>query len=201
MVGLFDYYVWFKKNWAKIGFILAIYLFTLLIFIVRDCNFILFVLLLHTPVYMLHQTEEYVFPGGFREFFITKIYGLSKNAKVLSDDFIFYLNVILIWIVLPAFAMLSTINYAYALWIPYFSLFAGVAHVALSIKARTVYNPGLVVSLLLNIPIGLWSIIYFMNIGLLDEPFLNPYMVIGLVINMSLPVLGIIMYKKYMRKA
>jgi len=93
--------------------------------------------------------------------------------------------------------MLSTINYAYALWIPYFSLFAGVAHVAL----KTVYNPGLVVSLLLNIPIGLWSIIYFKNIGLLDDPFLNPYMVMGLVINMSLPVLGIIMYKRYMRKA
>ena len=96
---------------------------------------------------------------------------------------------------MPAFAILSTINYAYALWIPYFSLFAGVAHVALSIKARTVYNPGLVVSLLLNIPIGLWSIIYFKNIGLLDDPFLNLYTVIGLAINMSLPVLGVIMYR------
>ena len=200
IVRLFDYYVWFKKNWAKIGFILAIYLFTLLIFVVRHCNFVLFVLLLHTPVYMLHQTEEYVFPGGFREFFITKIYGLSKNARVSSDDFIFYLNVILIWIVLPTFAILSTMDYAYGLWIPYFSLFAGVAHVALSIKARTVYNPGLVVSLVLNIPIGLWSIIYLKNIGLLDDPLLNPYMAIGLAINMTLPVLGVIMYKRYMRR-
>jgi len=200
MVRFFDYYVWFKKNWAKIGFILAIYLFTLLIFVVRQCNFVLFVLLLHTPVYMLHQTEEYVFPGGFREFFITKIYGLSRDAKVLSDDFIFYLNVILIWIILPTFAILSTIDYAYGLWIPYFSLFAGVAHVALSIKARTMYNPGLVVSLVLNIPIGLWSIICLKNIGLLDDPLLNPYMAIGLAINMTLPVLGVIMYKRYMRR-
>ena len=74
MVGLFDYYVWFKKNWAKIGFILAIYLFTLLIFIVRHYNFILFVLILHTPVYMLHQTEEYVFLADLENFYNENIW-------------------------------------------------------------------------------------------------------------------------------
>ena len=35
-----------------------------------------------------------------------------------------------------------------------FALFAGVAHVPLAIKARKLYNPGLLVSLVLNIPGG-----------------------------------------------
>ena len=197
MTVVYEYFFWFKKNWARIGFILAIYLLVILLVVIRRYNFVLFILLLHTPIYMLHQTEEYVFPGGFREFFVTRIYGLSEDEAVLSDNFVFYLNILLIWIALPCFGLLSIINYGFGLWIPYFSLFAGVAHIVLSIKARTIYNPGLIVSLSLNIPIGIWSIIYLKHAGLIGNPFLNPYMLVGLVINMALPILGVTMYRRY----
>jgi len=198
LTSVHEYFSWFKENWARIGFILAIYLLVLLIVVVRRYDFVLFVLLLHTPIYMLHQTEEYVFPGGFREFFTTRIYGLSEDETVLSDNFIFYLNILLIWIALPCFGLLSMINYGFGLWIPYFSLFAGIAHIFLSIKARTIYNPGLIVSLSLNIPIGIWSIMYLKRAGLIGNVFLNPYMLVGLVINMALPILGVIIYRRYM---
>jgi len=198
---IIEYYKWLKKEWAKVGLILSIFLFAILFVIVRQYDFVIFVLLLHTPLYMLHQTEEYVFPGGFTEFFTTKIFNLKKEDTPLNEDFIFFVNISLIWIVLPVFALLSTINYQYGLWIPYFSLFAGVAHMALAIKAKKMYNPGLAVSLFLNIPVGLWSIIYLENIGILSNLFLNLYMWIGLGINAALPVLGVFLYKNYRKSA
>jgi len=149
---------------------------------------------------MLHQTEEYVFPGGFGKFFNTKIFKLETEDQPVDQNFIFYVNVILIWIILPAFGLLATVDYRFGLWIPYFSFFAGIAHVALAIKAKKLYNPGLLVSLFVNIPVGLWSILYFINIGILNNFFFNTHILIGLVLNVLLPVLGVILLKNYQRK-
>ena len=66
-----EYYRWLKKDWAKTGFILSIYLLVFLFVFVLRNDFVLFILLLQTPLYMLHQTEEYIFPGGFGKYFNT----------------------------------------------------------------------------------------------------------------------------------
>ncbi|RLD90863.1 MAG: hypothetical protein DRJ13_17810 [Bacteroidetes bacterium] len=200
-MSFFEYFLWLKKEWAKAGLILSIYLFVMLFVFVRKYDFVLFILLLQTPLYMLHQTEEYIFPGGFGKFFNTKIFNLATEDKPLDENFIFYVNVMLIWIALPVFGLLSTLSYGFGLWLPYFSLFAGVAHIALALKARKLYNPGLLMSLLINIPVGLWSILYLMGQGLIVNFFLNVYFVIGLAINLVLPIMGTILFRKYQKNA
>jgi len=194
-----EYYQWLKKDWAKTGLILSIFLLVFLFAFVRQDDFVVFILLLQTPLYMLHQTEEYVYPGGFARFFNTKILNLETEDEPVNQNFIFYVNVILIWILLPAFGLLSTVDYRFGLWIPYFSFFAGIAHIALAIKAKKLYNPGLVISLLINIPVGLWSILFLINQGVLNS-FLNWYLVIGLGMNAILPIMGIILLKNHRRK-
>jgi len=194
-----EYFQWLKKEWAKVGVILAIYLFIMLFIFVRQVDVVIFVLLLQTPLYMLHQTEEYIFPGGFAKFFNIKIFKLETENKPLDENFIFYVNVILIWIILPLFGLLAIFDYSYGLWLPYFSLFAGIAHIALAAKARKAYNPGLVVSLFVNIPVGLWSIIFLLQQGVLEN-FLNIHFVIGLGINAILPVMGVILFRNYQKQ-
>lgn len=196
-MSIYEYYQWLKKEWAKVGIILSTFLFVFLFVFVRKSDFVVFILLLQTPLYMLHQTEEYIFPGGFGKYFNTKIFNLETEDKPVDENFIFFVNVILIWIVLPLFGLLSTINYQYGLWIPYFSIFAGIAHVALAIKAKKTYNPGLIVSLFVNIPVGLWSILYLLNKDLLNHFFLNPHIVVGLSLNAILPVMGVILFRNY----
>jgi len=44
--------------------ILSIYLFVMLFVFVRKYDFVVFILLLQTSLYMLRQSEEYIFPGG-----------------------------------------------------------------------------------------------------------------------------------------
>ena len=192
-----EYYKWLKKEWAKVGVILSIFLSVFLFVFVRKFDFVVFILLFQTPLYMLHQTEEYIFPGEFGKFFNTKIFNLETEDKPVDENFIFYVNVILIWIVLPVFGLLSTIDYQYGLWIPYFSFFAGIAHVALALKAKKLYNPGMIVSLFINIPVGLWSILHLINAGVLKNFFLNPHIFIGLGLNAILPVMGAILFKNY----
>jgi len=194
-----DFYKWLKKDWAKTGSILSIFLFVFLFIFVRKYDIVIFVLLLQTPLYMLHQAEEYIFPGGFGKFFNTQIFKLNTEDKPLDQNFIFFINVILIWIILPLFGLLSIIDYQYGLWIPYFSFFAGIAHVLLAIKAGKLYNPGLIVSLFINIPVGLWSIFFLINNGVLNNFFLNFHIIIGLGLNALLPIMGVILFRNYQK--
>lgn len=194
-----EYFAWIKRDWAKAGLLISIFLFIFLFAFVKDTDFILFLLLLQTPLYMLHETEEYIFPGGFGKFFNMDIMKFETPDKPLDENFIFYVNIILVWIILPTFGLLAANNLQYGLWIPYFSFFAGLSHIALGIKARKRYNPGLVVSLLLNIPVGTWSVLYLVEQGLLPNIFLNPHFFIGLGVNLVLPVIGMVKYKQHLR--
>ena len=194
-----EYFAWLKRDWAKAGLLISIFLFVFLFVFVKDTDFVLFLLLLQTPLYMLHETEEYIFPGGFGKFFNMEIMKFETPDKPLDENFIFYINVILVWIILPVFGLLALQNLQYGLWIPYFSLFAGIAHIALGIKARKRYNPGLIISLLLNIPVGVWSVLYLVEQGLIPNIFLNPHFFIGLGVNLALPVLGFVKYQQYLR--
>ena len=198
-MSLIAYYRWLKRDWAKTGFILAIYLFIFLFIFVKNNDFALFLILLQTPLYMIHETEEYIFPGGFGKFFNTDIFKLETIDQPVDQNFIFFVNVLLIWIILPLFGLLSIKDYQFGLWIPYFTVFAGIAHIALAIKARKIYNPGLIVSLLLNIPVGTWTIIYLVNHRYLQNAILTPHLLIGLGVNLVLPVMGVILKKRYDR--
>ena len=194
-----EYYKWLKRDWAKTGLILSIFLFVFLFVFVRRYDLVVFIILLQTPLYMLHQTEEYVFPGGFGAYFNTQIFKLNTKDEPVNQNFIFFVNVILIWIILPLFGLLSTINYQYGLWIPYFSFFAGIAHILLAIRAGKLYNPGLFVSLFINIPVGLWSILFLINNGILNNFFLNIHIAIGFALNAVLPIMGVILLRSYQR--
>jgi hypothetical protein len=195
-----EYFAWFKIDWAKAGLLISIFLFAFLFVIVKDSDFVLFLLLLQTPLYMLHEAEEYIFPGGFGKFFNMDIMKFDTPDKPLDENFIFAINIVLIWVILPTFGLLAAHDYQYGLWLPYFSFFAGISHIALGIKARKRYNAGLIVSLLLNIPVGAWSVFYLVNQGLLPNIFLNPHFFIGLGLNLALPVIGMMKYKQHLRE-
>jgi len=198
-MSIAEYYKWFKKDWAKVGLIVSVFLFVYLFVFVRKLDVVVFVLLLQTPFYMLHQAEEYVFPGGFGQFFNRYIFKLNTNDGPVNENFIFAINMLYIWVLLPTFGMLATIDYRFGLWLPYFSFFAGLAHIALAIRAQKLYNPGLIVSLAVNIPAGLWSVYFLKQIGILENFILNPHLIIGLGVNLLLPVIGVILYRNYIR--
>ncbi len=195
-----DYYKWLKDNWAQTGLILSLYLSVFSFIFIRENNFPAFLIIIQTPLYMIHESEEYLFPGGFKHFFNYHIFKIEDEKGALDKNFIFFVNVVLIWVILPLFGLLSIKNLSFGLWIPYFSLFAGFAHILLGIKSRKLYNPGLIVSLFLNIPVGIFVIFYFFNNGILNNLFLNFHFLIGFLLNLSLPIAGKIIYERYKKK-
>jgi len=79
---------WIIKSWPISTPFLAVYLTILLVLFVMKQNFALFLIWIQTPVYFLHQFEEYILPGGFITFFNTKVLGsgICHDLRIQSSE-------------------------------------------------------------------------------------------------------------------
>ncbi len=149
----------FYEYWAKAGLIAAIFI-LLLLFLNSKAPIGSFEWLywLSLPLYMIHQFEEYVYPGGFKEE-MNKIFLRGENTReVLTDKMILIINIGLIWILTPVLIVLGNISIIFPVILMTLVAFNGFVHVIASIRFRR-YNPGLIVSLIVNIPLGLYVLI------------------------------------------
>jgi hypothetical protein len=150
---------WLYKNWAKLSVLLAIILTIFIIVFIKTENTVLFLIWIQIPVYLLHQFEEHA-RNGFKNYINKKVFKVQEGDFPLNDKNIFWINIPIIWILMPTFAVLSSINMMFGLWIPYFAVLNSLSHVIFSIRNRE-YNPGLIVSLILGIPVGAYALIVF----------------------------------------
>jgi hypothetical protein len=177
---------WLYNNWFKSTIFLAIYMLILLCIFVVDYDFGIFLIWLQTIVYFFHQFEEYVYPGGFVEFFNTKALGSKDKDFPLDKKASFWINIPIIFIGFPLSAILSGfIDISIGIWTAYFSIINALSHVGMFFKYK--YNPGFFVSLFLNIPVGIYTIYYFAMNQIIS---INAHL-IGLII--GLIVQGIVM--------
>jgi hypothetical protein len=150
---------WFYNNWAKLSVLLAIIVTVLIYVFIKPENIVLFLIWMQIPIYLLHQFEEHTW-NGFKNYINKKVFKVKKGDFPLNDKNIFWINIPIIWILMPIFAGLSSVNIMFGLWIPYFAVFNSLTHVIVSIRNQE-YNPGLLVSLILGIPVGIYALIIF----------------------------------------
>ena len=150
---------WLYKNWAKLSLLLAIIVTVLIYFFIKPDDFVLFLIWIQIPIYLLHQFEEHAW-NGFKNYINKKVFKVEEGDFPLNDKNIFWINIPIIWILMPVFAGLSSFNIMFGLWIPYFAVFNSLSHVIFSIR-NLEYNPGLIVSLILGIPVGIYALVIF----------------------------------------
>jgi hypothetical protein len=150
---------WLYKNWAKLSVFIALIVTILILIYVKLENFVLFLIWLQIPIYLLHQYEEHGH-NGFKNYINKKVFKVEEGEYPLNDENIFWINIPIIWIIIPLFAYLSSFNIIFGLWIPYFAVLNSLSHVIFSLRKKE-YNPGLIVSLLLGIPVGIYALLIF----------------------------------------
>lgn len=112
---------------------------------------------LHSPGYMLHQVEEHL-GDRFRTFVNDHMFG---GVNAMTTRFIMWVNCVWVWgLNLLALAAALMLDPGYGLVAPYAMVVNGIGHVATSLR-NGAYNPGLVSSLLVFLPLGaatLWIV-------------------------------------------
>jgi hypothetical protein len=182
------------REWPKTTITSAVYMTVLLLLFVLRQDFPLFLIWIHTPIYFLHEFEEYILPGGFLAFFNTKVLG-SKDPEIPLDvTRSFWINVPLIFVAYPFSAILATwLGLDWGIWVAYFSVANALSHVVMFFQHR--YNPGFFVSLFVNIPVGVFTIWYFVAHQLISVQAHIIGLVIGLGAQATLMIYGFAILK------
>jgi hypothetical protein len=193
------YFTWFRENWQKTGVIVSLFLTIYLLVIVLPKNLLLFALLMSTPLYMLHEIDEYIFPGGFAQFLNQNIYKTDPETGLLDPSAVFWINMV-VWTALPLYSLLAIADLTQAAWMPYFFIFQAVVHLILGIIGKRFFNPGMVSAWLVHVPWGIWTIWLLVRAGVIADPYWNDYLLNGLLINVALLLVGGFLWVRYRRR-
>jgi hypothetical protein len=194
-----EYFLWFKENWQKTGVIVSIFLTIYLVVIVLPKSAILFALLMSTPLYMLHEMEEYIFPGRFAQFMNQNIYKMEPETGLVDSTAIFWINMA-VWFFFPLASLNAVTDLTQAAWIPYFFIFQAVIHFVLGIVGKRFFNPGMVTAWLVHVPWGIWTIRLLIQAGVIVNPYWNDHLLDGLLICFYMVIAGGILYIRHRLK-
>jgi hypothetical protein len=194
------YFNWFKENWPKTGVIVGIFLTIYLVVIVLPKSTLLFALMMSTPLYMLHEADEYIFPGGFAQFMNWNIYKTDPENGLVDQNAIFWINMV-VWFFLPLSSLQAGTDLTQAGWMPYFFIFQAVIHLILGIVGKRLLNPGMISAWLVHVPWGIWTIWLLVKAGVITNPYWNRYLLDGLWPALILmPAMGLVLWIRHKRR-
>jgi hypothetical protein len=187
---------WFK-HWPKAGLIAAVFI-LLLLFLNSKVYIGSFEWLywLSLPLYMIHQFEEYVYPGGFKEELNKILLNENSSSEILTDKAVLVVNIGFIWILTPVLIVLGAISIVFPVILMTLVAFNGFIHLVVSIRFKQ-YNPGLIASLVFNLPLGLYVLIGLSLNAVATGLELLIGIIIGLILHMGLLVFLLMKKRKY----
>lgn len=124
----------------------------------------------------LHMIEEFVWPGGFGDWF--RRYR-PERARSVTTAFLFWINALLVAMALLV-ALLGEGRRGVAFWLVVASIGAanGVFHLWASYRSRS-YSPGLVTGLVVYVPLALYGFAHFAGNGLASRGTMLEALLVG----------------------
>jgi hypothetical protein len=194
------FFTWIKENWPKVGVIVSLFLTIYLVVIVLPKSTLYFAILMCTPLYILHEVDEYIFPGGFAQFMNKDIYKSDPENGPVTFNAVFWINVVAVWTALPLFSLWSLYDITQAIAIPYFFIFQAILHLVLGIIGKRPLNPGMFTAWFIHVPWGIWTISLFVKAGMITHPYWNEAAKVALLIILALGFAGFILVLRYKRR-
>ncbi len=183
-----------RKNWYYVGGGLCAVLVILLVLIWNEISVLRRLLLISFMALLVHQFEEYAWPGGFPA--VMNIAwmpgkGVRADRYPLNRQAALFVNVLFAY---PYYIL--PIVFPALVWMGLGQVLFGVAQlfihgIVINRKLRSIYNPGLFVVVFLHLPIGVYYIWYVVTNGLAvwwTWPIAVVWVAIGAVMGVAMPV-------------
>ncbi len=152
-----------NRIWQSATLFIAPLLTVLLIWYRTDLSLYQWLLCLHLPLLMFHESEEYVFaPLSFKEFFNLKSPFGSKTDPdfPLDDAYVFQVNIVIAYPVIILGALLANVAPWLGFAMIWFELILNNAmHTIIFQPKKPVYNPGLITNSFLLLPYGMFTLL------------------------------------------
>jgi hypothetical protein len=139
-------------------------------------------------IYFLHQIEEHLWPGGFRQFTDAHVFQSGDDNWPVNVDGVALVNTLYVWLPIGlAVIFPHTLRWLGLAWIG-LTLVNGVIHIITSIRLR-VYNPGLITSILLLLPFTTFVLVHGIEHGTLAGAQVGLIVFYGVLLHVPVAVL------------
>lgn len=144
-------------------------------------------------IYMVHQTEEHLWPGGFRQFTNARLFKSSNPNWPVDIDGVALVNIVYVWVPL-ALAVIwpDELRWIGLGWVA-LTLVNGIIHVVTTLRFR-VYNPGLVTSIVLFLPFTLYVLYHEVAIGAISGVEVAALLIAGVLLHIPVAALFALPY-------
>lgn len=146
-------------------------------------------------IYMIHQIEEHLWPGGFRQFANARVFKSGNDNWPVTEGGVALVNVGYVWLpILLAALFPGPLRWLGLGWVG-LTLINGISHIATSIRFK-VYNPGLITSIVLFLPFTIWMLAREVSAGMLTGWQVVGLLIAGIVLHVPVAALFVIPYRR-----
>lgn len=146
-------------------------------------------------VYLVHQIEEHLWPGGFRQFTNAHVFESGNDDWPVDAGGVALVNIGYVWLPIIAAAMFpSELRWLGLAWVG-LTLINAIIHVVTSIRVRG-YNPGVITSILFFLPFTIWVLANEASRGALSTGDIGLILLLGVVLHAPVAALFAVPYLK-----
>lgn len=146
-------------------------------------------------IYMLHQTEEHLWPGGFRQFANAHVFKSGREDWPVDEGGVALINIGYVWLPLALAAMFpEPLRWLGLCWVG-LTLINAITHIVTTLRLR-IYNPGLVTSIVLFLPFTIWVLTHEHATGMLSGSQIALILILGILLHIPVAALFVIPYRR-----
>jgi hypothetical protein len=146
-------------------------------------------------IYMIHQIEEHLWPGGFRQFANARVFKSGDDDWPVSEGGVALVNVGYVWLpILLAALFPGPLRWLGLGWVG-LTLINAITHIVTSIRFR-IYNPGLITSIVLFLPFTVWMLAREVSASMLTGWQVAAILVAGVLLHIPVAALFVVPYKR-----
>jgi hypothetical protein len=146
-------------------------------------------------IYMIHQNEEHLWPGGFRQFANAHVFKSGNDDWPVSEGGVALVNVGYVWLPIALAAVFpGPLRWLGLIWVG-LTFINALTHIVTSIRFR-VYNPGLVTSIVLFLPFTIWALWYEHAHGMLSGVQIAMILIAGVLFHLPVAALFVVPYRR-----
>lgn len=146
------------KSWGPLTPFIAVLFILILELLPGHVEYLQMLLLMQFPVNLIQQYEEQSYPGRFRSYINGEVYKIYDKDVPLNDVNSFFVNVPLIWVLVPLFLLLGLSNLELALWIPFMGVTNFISHIS-GVLLNRKYHSGVWIATFVKAPLSIYTLL------------------------------------------
>jgi hypothetical protein len=149
-------------------------------------------------IYMVHQTEEHLWPGGFRQFANANVFKSGDDDWPVDMGGVALVNIGFVWLPVAAAALYpEPLRWIGLAWIG-LTFINALTHIVSSLRLR-IYNPGLITSIVLFLPFTIFVLAQEHARGMLSGEQIGLILLLGIVLHIPVAALFVVPYLRKSR--